>query len=183
MGVETLTEMPSVIEAGNTVRFVEGFSDFPASEWTAQAVLTNGTNVVTADGVAGGDDFEFTFTPALPAGAYVLAIYVAKDGERTRAKSQPVRVRPNLAVSFTSTNTILLGLLITALTNLTVKKFASVDFNGQTYTRQDIGTLYRIKTQLEAAVIKEKRELAEENGAPPMGRIEPQFANAEYCLQ
>jgi hypothetical protein len=185
MPVETVNETPTVIEAGNTIRFTEGFSDFPASDrWTAKAIIVADTPVAS-DGTADGDEFEFVFTGSqtgsITPGKYLLAIYATKDGERTKAKVQPIRVLPNLeAVPIPSSAERMLKELDSVMEALASDAdFTSVSFNGQSFTKGGDHTQLRAwRVALQAEVIRERDELAAAHGICRDGRIDIVFAEA-----
>lgn len=98
------TRMPATFTKGTTVKWTQGFSDYPANDgWTAKLWI-NGATVATAgagiDGAANAAQFDFTLTTAitdpLVAGDYRWEIRVFKGSEEYVADSGKVVVLASL---------------------------------------------------------------------------------------
>ena len=61
MAIETQTDTPTVIRAGDTTIWTVEFSDYPASTWALRYFFTReGEKPIEVDGVASSDAFVFT---------------------------------------------------------------------------------------------------------------------------
>lgn len=98
------TQIPGIFPRGTTVKFTQGFSDYPANDgWTAKlfmvgatARLNNGTGVA---GVANGASFDFSLAPAdtdLAPGDYRWEIRAYKAADEYVAAYGKTVVMPSL---------------------------------------------------------------------------------------
>lgn len=147
MAVETLSGIPCSIESGNTVIFEEGFSDFPASAWSATLFLSlNGTvNPTSWTASESGDTYTFTLTAAntaaLAPGVWNYAIYATETAtsQRATAKIGQIEVKPNLAASQSPSHAqAMVTALETVLQTFAATDKVSVSFNGQSFTRANV---------------------------------------------
>src|SRR5690242_6106851 len=183
MSVPVINGMPDAFESGDTVVFTEGFGDFPPASWSATVYLSlNGTAAINATATESGSTYTFTLTAAntatLAPGSYDFAIYCLETATNQRkfAKGGTVQVLPNLAASQTASDAAQqLSAANTTLTTLLAKKNGSVSFNGQSFTMQNIDSLYRIIARLEAKVKAERDERAALRGEAPTRAIRPYF--------
>lgn len=100
---ETLTAMPSVLRAGDTLVYRRSLSDYPASGgWTLKATLA-GASAITVTAVADGDTHVVTFTAvetgALTAGLYQFLERVEKGAEKYTVADGEASVLPNVATA------------------------------------------------------------------------------------
>lgn len=170
MAVDTQSGVPCKFRSGDTVRFSYINSDHPASSWSAQFCLSrNGTAVSPVSATESGDEYIFTLsaatTAALSAGTYKWMIrYTETSSSEVETGEQGILdVLPNLATSQSaSTAQALLTLCEAQLTALLASgdTFASVSFNGQSYSKRDIGQLMAQRDRLRAEVISERRAAA-----------------------
>lgn len=97
------TTPPTEIRAGDTVRFLVGFADFPAGDGWALTYTLNGAGKVAAEGVASGNDFDFTVAAAdtigLAAGTYQWVIQAVLSGAKYTAAAGVVTVKPNVTAA------------------------------------------------------------------------------------
>jgi len=185
MAVTTNSGSPELIEQGGTYLFTENFSDFPNTNWTAQYLLqisgsapytTNGTNANTGTG------FLFTLNATSTAnwtpGRYTFAIYATErsDSQRATAKTGVMNVIPDLSqTQSASTAQQMLDNINTAITQLTTGGFQSVSVNNVSYTRYDVATLIKMRTQLQAEVIREQQAAEVLRGIDHTGIIGTRF--------
>ena len=101
---ENLTEIPSAITSGTTVRYTATRSDYPASDGWALKLYLAGISVSDAIiGVAGGASFVFTLTPEitrpLKPGLYQWREIATKDGDTYIAASGTVQVLQDITAA------------------------------------------------------------------------------------
>lgn len=174
MAVETVSGVPCKIRGGDTVRFSVISSDYPPSAWSAQFCLSrNGTAASPVTATESGDEYIFTLsaatTGALAVGTWQWMIRYTEtsSSEVITGESGIIDVLPNLSTSQTaSTAQALLTLVESQLTSLFASgdTYTSVSFNGQSYTKANVGELMRIRDRLKAEVIAERRANALANG-------------------
>lgn len=163
MPIETTSGIPFEIAAGDTLNFTVGFSGYPATSYGLTFILFNaGAVVATLTGTPSGSDFNVTAsdedTANYPPGRYTYAAYVTQSGTRVLAERGQISVTPNFAIAeVPSEAQTLLTALNAALLSLSGSANSSVSFNGQSYTKQNIGDLMKMRTQLRAQVQAEQR--------------------------
>lgn len=181
MAVSTLAGTPSTIESGNTVLFTESFADYAVGTWTDSFVLSfNGGTPVATAATTSGLLFLVTLsaavTAALTPGIYDYAHYVTSASERTTAKTGTIQILPNLAVaqtpSFASAQVTLLKVVVAAF-NTTDK--ITVSFNGQSFTRANVGDYQKQLIYWEARVYRENAERDAARGTSTGGRVAIKF--------
>ena len=181
MAVTTLTSIPEVIEAGNTVRFTAAYADYPVGTWTAALYIGFDTPVLIA-ATTSGSNFLFTLplttTAAWPSGQFPYSIYATSGGERTTAQTGTVRIDPNRAQTRTpSAAEIQLEKIRDTIAILAADPDAQVSFNGQSRGASSIGEFKRMEVQLAAQVLRETRaRLALAGGTQPTGEIAVRYA-------
>lgn len=176
MPVATIDGPPSVLEAGNTVIFTDGFSDFPVTGWTMVFVLRGPGGTSRSVNATISVDTPGYFTVALPTdlapGAYEWAEYVTETAtnQRTTAATGTLEVIPDLA-----TNAVLtvaqttLAAIEAAILRLSGNDNLTVSFNGQSFTKRDIKSLTDQRTYWKAEVL---REQARADGARQSPRVD-----------
>src|SRR5574337_266155 len=184
MAVQTATGAPELIEQGGTYVFTENFSDFPQADWSAQYILQiAGSAPYTANATNSNSDFLFTLNAADTANwvpdRYLFAVYVterAATAQRATAKTGVLQVIPDLTqTQAKSTAQTMLDNINSAITSLTTGGFQSVSVNNVSYTRYDVTTLIRMRTQLQAEVIREKQAAEVFRGIDHTGIIGTRF--------
>lgn len=95
---------PQQISAGDTVKWENTFSGYPASAgWAVVYSLRNSTQQIDITATANGDAFSVsvpsTTTESWVAGDYVWSAFASKSGERYTVGSGRIKIRPNLGVS------------------------------------------------------------------------------------
>lgn len=164
MALTSLTEMPQSFESGDTVRVTLGYSEYPATLWTAALKLNlPGTTPTSVNGTASGTNFIFVLsavtTAAMAAGVYDYAVRVTEtsSGEITTAEEGFVVVEPNVgALIAKSTAQLQLEAAYTAFSTLVANPFTSVSFNGQSFSKDNQGSLLDLISRLEAKVASER---------------------------
>lgn len=148
MAVETLTEFPAAIVAGNTVRVSISDGDYPSSGW-GLAVVLNGPALKSVTAQAGSNNsFDLLITAAASAlispGEYsVTFVYTETSStERVSVDMGTVQVvsDPAGALALTADQTILAAMKV-ALAALSSGQHQTVNFNGQSFTKRNIGEL------------------------------------------
>lgn len=160
MPVPTLTCPPSRIESGNTVMFTDGFSQYPATLWTMEFVLSLDGNPTTVKATtASGTLFSVTIPSNLKPGVYDFAEYVTEisSGQRTTARVGTIEVLTNLAVAASKSfaKQMVDGLEV-AILKLATGTNLTVNFNGQSFTKKDGPRMREELTFWQAAVLREK---------------------------
>jgi len=94
-----------IIYAGTTLSYTIDYTDYPATEYTAQMVIINTSQKYTVAGTASGEEFIFAAsaatTAAYVAGYYKYFIYATKDGETDMIESGTTTIRPNMLTATT----------------------------------------------------------------------------------
>lgn len=103
MSHDTLTAIPEQIVAGTTVKFRRTYGHYPASAGWALSLYLAGASVLSENGVADGDSFNFTLTNAetgaLTPGNYNWQERATLAGETYVADFGVLEVLPNLAAA------------------------------------------------------------------------------------
>lgn len=104
--METLTQEPAELTAGNTWTWTRAFDDFPAGTWTLAYHFRNATSNFDISGgeiVASGTTFVVTkaaaATASLTAGRYSWAAYATNGAQRYLAASGEMVVAPDMATA------------------------------------------------------------------------------------
>lgn len=179
---DTLTEIPTEITSGTTVVWAETQTLYPQPDYTiaykflALETPVDGPETFSVAGSGSGSAWTFTIasSAAPKPGQYAWQQLVTRVSPAAIALIAEGRltVKPNLsAAPTTSTAETMLAALETAITSLATSVNQSVSFNGQSFTKQDIGRLYEQRTRLQAEVKREKAALAALNGNPPDGSV------------
>lgn len=176
MAVETQRGVPSVIQAGDTINFALNNSLYPPAAWKATIYLhRNGSALLNKEATESGQDYNFTFSSAETAGLvsgqynYQVRYKETATDETESGEYGHLLVRPNFASSQTaSIAQQMLTALETAILALSTTANQSVSFNGQSFTKTDLNTLYAKRTLLQAEVMRENEAisgmLGESNG-------------------
>src|SRR6267142_1554852 len=102
MAIPTTSGLPAVIEAGNNYNFQETFTDFPASAWSMQFVMSlDGSNVApnVTNATSYGNTFNIAIGVPTTPGRYLFAEYVTETSSSQRAtgKTGVIQVIKNLS--------------------------------------------------------------------------------------
>ena len=192
MSLVTYTAVPSTFEAGDTLSFTEpGGSNYPPGAWTATLVLNRaGRGTQSFTGTTSGSAFGWTLTTAQTAliapGTWTYAIYVSDGTQRATLKTGTIGVLQNLAVDATpSPAQVMLTALESAITKLSGSVNQIVNFNGQSFTKSNLGDLLKQRVQLKAEIYREQQALAALRGTAQSGfigvRFARQYPNNQFC--
>lgn len=182
MAVTTNAGAPTVIEAGDYYIFTETFQPYPANAWNMSFVLQaegGGTPITTQATAVNTTSFQCNLnTSGFNPGRYSMAEYVTEiaSGQRATAKTGVVQVIPDLtqALPMTTAATMLAN-INSAIQQLTLRPMISVSVNNVSYTRADITMLIRMRTQLQAEVLREQAAADAFRGVETSGRISTRF--------
>ena len=179
MAVETIYCFPTDIESG-CAYVVNLGSDtrFPTSAWSAVlSISQNGQNRcnVTATETNGAYIFTLTnaITGSIPPGPAQIAVYVTEtsSGQRALWLEGVANVSPYLGANQTQTPAqVALAAIETALATLSADPYASVSFNGQSYTTKNHAELQSAWTFWKAAVIREQAARNGQRGKSPFSQ-------------
>lgn len=165
MSIQTLTGIPQKFNAGDTVVFTENFADFPVGTWTAKLWLNLGTGTpVSITATTSGNDFLFTISAAASAdispGTYEYSFIVTSGSQQATPKTGIVSVLPNFATAQTPTYAQQqVSLLQTAIAALNTTTNSSVSFNGQSFSKANLGEYKSALVYWEARVLFEQDKL------------------------
>lgn len=161
-----LDEIPDQLVAGDTWKWSASFEDYSASDGWTLTTSFRGESALDVAGSADGDGFVSTAaasaTLALTAGRYSWVSVVTKDDESYTVDSGNLEVLPNLAAQEAGYDgrTLAERQLAAAeatLETLLASKNATVHFGDQSFTRQDVEKLMKIRDRLRDQVAREKR--------------------------
>lgn len=183
MAVPTITQMPAVIESGDTLRVKLSFGDYPATTYTA-ALKFNipGSAPTSVTGTASGTEFVFTLSAAasgaMAAGLYDYAVRVTEiaTNETATAQTGTIQVLPNLAGTVTKTPAeqalAAAELKLVELMSLTISES---DFNGQRAKMVEREETLKIIERLKSKVAAERDAQAGLRGQGKCRSIRPYF--------
>jgi hypothetical protein len=158
----------STLTAGDTWILEFNDDDHPVGLWTAAIAFSrNGTQLIAKAGTPNGSNFKFSLTAAetstLVPGytqVYVVFTNVADTLLRESEFAGTVTLLPNPTGTMPPTpSQQALTAVLASITIILAQPESSATFNGQTYTMQNIQTLYQIRNQLIADVNNELRAL------------------------
>lgn len=157
------TDIPAQIEQGDYVSFTQNFSDYPATDWTAALIISQGAAapISVAGTVNAVTGFLFTISSAVSAtlltGQWDYSIYATASSNRRTARTGAINIIANLAIAQTaSAAQTMVDTLIATLTAVAAQKFKSTDFNGQSKQAQDMKELQGQIVFWKAQVIREQ---------------------------
>lgn len=148
MAVDTLTEFPAAIIAGNTVRLNISDGDYPSSDW-GLAVVLNGPALKNFPAVVGADNsFDLVITAAATAaitpGEYSVTFVYTETATTERASIDMGTVQvvtdPTGALALTQAQETLAAMKV-ALLSLSSGVNQAVNFNGQSFSKKNLDQL------------------------------------------
>lgn len=182
---DALTSTPSEFTSGTTVTWSESLPYASGSYTIAMAFQALNTPVdgyegFSINGSGSGTTWTFTITAASAPkpGIYRWQRFItrASDSAVAELDSGEIVIRPSLAATpTTSTAATLLANLETAISTLSSGTNQSVNFNGQSFTKKDMGNLLDQRTRLQAEVLREKEQLDALRGATVDRNINVRF--------
>lgn len=177
--------IPNQIYAGDTVEWTDSPSDYKASDgYTLTYVLSGMNKRITFNGVADGDDYDFTL-PAATTGAWVggwyqWVAYVTKSATRYTIGSGRIEIISNLAIvagiqEGRSIWQIAVENLETVIKNKSKEGYANITVSTPSGTTRSIGKMswQEIYSALEYA----RRKLTIEINGGTKKRILARFDN------
>lgn len=185
MAATVLSSIPCSIESGNTTVITMGLGAYTPTLWpTANMYLSlNAGTPVTVAATTSGNNYTFTLTAtasaAMAIGSYDYAIYVIDaSSNRETAQTGKIQITPNLAVAGTpSTAQAMVTQLEATLLTLATTGAQSASFNGQSWSKFQIGELQTMLRDWKSRVAKERREDAARRGEDPSQTFSPTFGN------
>jgi hypothetical protein len=160
--------VPKQIAAGATLLFTETINGYPATLYTLAFILNlDGALVATIAGSASGNDFIITApattTAAWKPGRYNFAEMLTEIADTTNVNigcSGQLSVTPNFSVNATPTDLQnQLAAIEATISKVISSPNASVNFNGQSYSKFNLKELFDIRDRLQARVDAELRSL------------------------
>jgi len=148
MAVDTLTQFPAAIIAGNTVRLNISDGDYPSSDW-GLAVVLNGPALKNFAASAGSNNsFDLVITAAQTAaispGEYSVTFVYTETATTERASLDMGTVQvvadPTAELALTQAQETLAAMK-TALHTLASGVNQAVNFNGQSFTKKNLDEL------------------------------------------
>ena len=102
MTTPTLNAVPATVRAGDSINWLLGWGDYPASAgWTLSLTLINHADKETLTGAASGDSYAVSVaaavTAAWSAGVYAWAALLTLGADRVTAATGQIEVLPDLA--------------------------------------------------------------------------------------
>lgn len=151
MPVTVLTTFPNSFISGDALRVKIADSRYPSSLWTLKVWFQSptATQDFTAPAGAGGA-YDLFITPAqsaaLAAGKYLVGLVyteIASPNDRRTSDCEfPITVLANPAVARAKTNTrLILEAMEAAMLKLAAGSNATVNFNGQSFTKRNLAEL------------------------------------------
>ena len=158
---------PKQITAGATILFSESLFAYPATLYTLVYVLNlNGALVAKLAAAASGNDFLITATAETTAnwtpGRYNHSAIVTCIADETVIPvwNGQVQVLPNMGISTPQTPAqTQLASLDASITKLLAGTIKSATINGQSWTKNDLKTLFDIRDRLQTRVDAELRAI------------------------
>ncbi len=186
MAITATDGVPQYLQGGDTIRFTFTDADHPPSLWSAIFYLSkNGTAITNFSATESGDTYTVAITAAqsaaLAPGLYEWFVRFTEtsSSEIQSGATGTITVLPNLAASQTATTAqTMLTTLETCITSLAAGTNQSVSFNGQSYTKKDVGSLYRLRTMLQAEVVRERAAIDALKGVTGRSQYQVRFQNS-----
>lgn len=182
----TLTAMPNRFTAGEVIAWTETLADYPASaysvayDYVAQATPLDGFQKFAIAGVGVGTTWTFT-TPSGPKpGSYAFERQITKTAGSVMRVDKSGCGRLVVLPNYTTTPTVTDNAAMVTALKAIMALFAtstdqSVSFNGQSYSRANIGDYQKQLVYFQAQVIAEQQSLANLSGCGQGNRVGVQF--------
>lgn len=180
----TVTDgIPDFLTIGDARAFLVTNSDYAAPDWTAQIVVRDSEGSrATLDATDSGTGHQFTFVNAsldgLKPGPAAVAIVFSDGTNRQTSDWQNIYLvaNPTIAMSPTFAQQMVTGLKATIL-KLSGATNATVNFNGQSFTKADLARIRAELTYWESRVFREQSESYNATACRPLtGSIGTVFA-------
>jgi hypothetical protein len=169
---DNLTSIPCAITAGEAVIWTETPADYPPASYNiaykfAGQTPQDGFQQFSITGSESGSTYTFTFATTIKPGVYNWEKWVTRSSDSaTRSVCKgSIIVRANLGATPTVTDAAAqLALINAAILTLTTTVDSSVSFNGQSFTKADLGRMQEARIRLQAEVYREQQRIAELSG-------------------
>jgi hypothetical protein len=162
MGAPILSSVPTTIVGGTTTKLLLGFSDYPATTWTAKLYLAGATVPDPITGTTSGQSFAFTIastTTETMLGNYVWRILVTFSGETYVADEGTLSVERSIATAtpggFQSWAAQTLPVVEAALSGRLTADQQSYSIAGRSVVKIPVDELMRIRAHLVSVVRQE----------------------------
>jgi hypothetical protein len=175
---------PKSITAGDTCKWTESFSDYPATTYTLTYTLS-GKEVYTVTATASGTDYAITISTTdsdlfIP-GIYQLIGSVAKSGERYTVSTGTVEILANPAemkagTGFLSHARTVLGQIETAIETLSIHPIDEITIAGRTLKRPKLDELVKLRAKYIGYVRAEEQKERIAKGLGGSNRILTRFS-------
>lgn len=157
--------VPSVIRAGDTVRFTRQYGDFPVADGWALRFTIAGASKKGVDATTSGSDFLVTLAAAdtvgLAPGTYAYALTATLFGARYTAEEGVLTVQPNVeaatAGALQSHDERTLALLEAELEARAASDHTEYAVDGRSLKRETIETLTAWANRLRSRIARRKR--------------------------
>lgn len=179
MAVETLTCFPAAIIAGDTVRLSISDGDYPSDDWSLAVVLSGPTVKSFAATAGDNNSFDLVITAAqslelTTPGEYSVTYVYTETATSERASvdmgTTQVVADPTQAAVLTQAQTTLASMK-TALASLSLGSNQTVAFNGQSFTKRNIGDLMDAIGRQQQVVDREQASIDRALGRSRSGNI------------
>lgn len=161
----TIRELPTTINAGDTLCFTDTFVDYPATTYTLtyRLVGSNGSYTFTAS--ASGSSYEVDVaaatTAAWAAGTYQATGTVSDGSDRFTVVSKTVEIEPDYSVMSSSTDIRTHEEKTLDAINAVIENRATADHNsytiaGRTISKMTVEELLRLRNEYRYLVNKQK---------------------------
>lgn len=174
---------PTVIVAGDTLKWQKTLENFPASQgWTLTYTLINATGKRTFTATADGDSFLVTVaastTATWAAGSYSYRGQVAKAGEVYTISTGTMTVQPSFAAATLDDRSQaqkMLDAVNAVLEGRATSAVAEYEIAGRQLKYISIPDLLKLRDRLRFDVQREENADRAAAGLPPKGRINVRF--------
>ena len=170
--IPILKREPQTIAAGDNVSWYRQLDDYPATAWTLKYVLRNSKQIYKFDAAASAASsvlYQVTLatstTTGWVAGVYAMDAYVVSADTLSQVQVQTyfptITITPNLAVNPSGGDprtfaSRMLELCEATIAKLTSKTVTMAQVNGQSYSLQNIGDLWKMRERFASEVRREE---------------------------
>lgn len=188
MSITVQDGIPKTLTVGDAVSFKIQDRNFPAPTWTSKVIFKDQSGgVKTFAGSASGSDHLFALTNAqaakLVAGQNLVCLQFSDGTNRQSTDWAEIEVLPDPASSqspsFAQQQVTLLQAVIQKLQG---SKFQSVNFNGQSFTQNNLLDYQKQLTYWEARLIQERKRAAAKRGIQSCSPVSPSFLSPSESI-
>jgi len=175
--------LPLKINAGDTVSFIESYSEYPATDnWSLLFVVVNGQNKYSATSNASGDMHNFLISSATTAtwapGAYKSVLYAIQTDIRHTLVVGDLEIIPDLTQSNSDQRhhvERVLDAIEATLENKASTDQQSMSIAGRSIARYSFSDLLMLRDKYKNELISIKRAERIKNGMSSGGKILVRF--------